>query len=44
MMGYYRDDTPLMELILDDAAHHVDLTPFAPGRLRALDPARLRQA
>jgi glycine/D-amino acid oxidase-like deaminating enzyme len=34
----------MAELILDDAAHHVDLTPFASGRLRALDPARLRQA
>jgi glycine/D-amino acid oxidase-like deaminating enzyme len=34
----------MAELILDGAARHVDLTPFAPGRLRALDPARLRQA
>lgn len=34
----------MAELILDGVAHHVDLTPFAPGRLRALDPARLRQA
>jgi glycine/D-amino acid oxidase-like deaminating enzyme len=34
----------MAELILDGASHHVDLTPFAAGRLRALDPARLRQA
>lgn len=34
----------MAELILDGAIHHVDLTPFAPGRLRALDPARLRRA
>ncbi len=34
----------MAELILDGAAGHVDLAPFAPGRLRALDPARLRQA
>jgi len=32
----------MTELILDGAARHVDLTPFAPGRLRPLDPARLR--
>ena len=32
----------MAELILDGAAHHVDLSPFAPGRLRPLDPARLR--
>jgi len=30
------------ELILDGAAHHVDLAPFAPGRLPPLDPVRLR--
>jgi hypothetical protein len=28
------------ELILDGKARHVDLAPFAPGRLRTLDPAR----
>jgi glycine/D-amino acid oxidase-like deaminating enzyme len=28
----------LAELILDGAASQVDLSPFAPGRLRALDP------
>ena len=32
----------MAELILDGAARHVDLTPFAPDRLRTLDPARLR--
>jgi glycine/D-amino acid oxidase-like deaminating enzyme len=31
----------MSELILDGAAGHVDLAPFAPGRLRPLDPARL---
>jgi hypothetical protein len=31
-------------LILGGASNHVDLTPFAAGRLRALDPARLRPA
>jgi glycine/D-amino acid oxidase-like deaminating enzyme len=34
----------MTELILDGAARHVDLAPFAPGRLRPLDPARLRGA
>jgi glycine/D-amino acid oxidase-like deaminating enzyme len=29
----------MSELILDGAARHVDLAPFAPGRLPALDPA-----
>jgi hypothetical protein len=33
----------MAELILDGSVHHVDLTPFATGRLRPLDPARLRQ-
>ncbi len=33
----------MAELILDGTAHHVDLTPFAPDRLRALDPALLRR-
>jgi glycine/D-amino acid oxidase-like deaminating enzyme len=32
----------LAELILDGAAGSVDLSPFAPGRLPPLDPARLR--
>lgn len=31
----------MAELVLDGDAHHVDLAPFAPGRLRAFDPARL---
>ena len=30
------------ELILDGAARHVELAPFAPGRLPPLDPAPLR--
>ncbi|MBI1779098.1 MAG: FAD-binding oxidoreductase [Proteobacteria bacterium] len=34
----------MTELILDGTARHVDLTAFAPGRLQALDPARLRGA
>ena len=33
----------MSELILDGAAGHVDLAPFAPGRLAPLDPARLRR-
>jgi len=32
----------MAELILDGGAARVDLAPFAPGRLRALDPALLR--
>jgi hypothetical protein len=32
----------MSELILDGAARHVDIAPFAPGRLPPLDPARLR--
>ena len=32
----------MSELILDGAARHVDLAPFAPGRLPPLDPAQLR--
>jgi glycine/D-amino acid oxidase-like deaminating enzyme len=32
----------MAELILDGAAHHVDLSPFASDRLPTLDPARLR--
>jgi glycine/D-amino acid oxidase-like deaminating enzyme len=31
----------MSELILDGAAHHVDLAPFAPGRLPPLDPGRV---
>jgi glycine/D-amino acid oxidase-like deaminating enzyme len=34
----------MAELILDGATSRVDLARFAPGRLRALDPARLRRA
>jgi glycine/D-amino acid oxidase-like deaminating enzyme len=34
----------MSELILDGAARHVDLAPFAPGRLPPLDPAHLRGA
>jgi glycine/D-amino acid oxidase-like deaminating enzyme len=34
----------MSELILDGAAHHVDLTPFAPEGLPPLDPVRLRGA
>ena len=34
----------MTELILDGTARHVDLAPFAPGRLARLDPARLRSA
>jgi glycine/D-amino acid oxidase-like deaminating enzyme len=30
----------MSELILDGAAHRVDLALFAPGRLPPLDPAR----
>jgi glycine/D-amino acid oxidase-like deaminating enzyme len=32
----------MSELILDGAAHRVDLALFAPGRLPPLDPARPR--
>ena len=32
----------MAELIVDGAAHAVDLAPFDPGRLPRLDPARLR--
>jgi glycine/D-amino acid oxidase-like deaminating enzyme len=34
----------MAELILDGAASQVDLTPFAPDRLEAFDPAQLRGA
>jgi len=34
----------MSELILDGDAHHVELGPFAPGRLPPLDPVRLRGA
>jgi len=33
----------MSELILDGAARHIDIAPFAPGRLPPLDPARLEQ-
>ena len=33
----------MAELIVDGAAATVDLTPFNPCRLPALDPARLRR-
>jgi glycine/D-amino acid oxidase-like deaminating enzyme len=32
----------MTELILDGTARQIDLAPFAPGRLRPLDPSRLR--
>src|SRR5205814_2059089 len=32
------------ELIVDGAAHTLDLSPFDPGRLPRLDPARLRSS
>jgi glycine/D-amino acid oxidase-like deaminating enzyme len=32
----------MAELIIDGAAYTVDLAPFDPGRLRPLDPSRLR--
>jgi glycine/D-amino acid oxidase-like deaminating enzyme len=34
----------MAELILQGRPSHVDLTPFAPGRLHPFDPARLRGA
>jgi glycine/D-amino acid oxidase-like deaminating enzyme len=34
----------MSELILDGAAHHIDLAPFAPGRLPPLDPRGLLRA
>jgi len=34
----------MSELILDGAAHHVDLAPFAPGRLPPLNPGGLLRA
>jgi glycine/D-amino acid oxidase-like deaminating enzyme len=34
----------MSELILDGAPRHINLAPFGPGRLRPLDPARLRGA
>jgi glycine/D-amino acid oxidase-like deaminating enzyme len=33
----------MAELIVDGAAHTLDLSPFNPGRIPALDPARLRR-
>jgi hypothetical protein len=32
----------MAELIVDGAAHTVDLKPFNPGRMTPFDPARLR--
>jgi glycine/D-amino acid oxidase-like deaminating enzyme len=32
----------MAELIMDGAAHTVDLSPFDPGRLAPFDPSRLR--
>jgi glycine/D-amino acid oxidase-like deaminating enzyme len=34
----------MAELVLDGAAHSVELAPFDPGRLRPLDPARVHGA
>src|SRR4029077_14614828 len=34
----------LCELVLDGAAHTVDLSPFDPGRMPRLDPAQLRKS
>jgi glycine/D-amino acid oxidase-like deaminating enzyme len=34
----------MAELIVDGEAEHVDLAPFAPGRLRPFDASRLRMA
>jgi hypothetical protein len=34
----------MAELVLDGTASHVDLAPFAPGRLPTLAPGRLRGA
>jgi len=34
----------MSELVLDGGSRHVDLAPFAPGRLRPLDPKRLRNS
>jgi glycine/D-amino acid oxidase-like deaminating enzyme len=34
----------MAELILDGDTSHVDLAPFAPGRLRALDPGQLQES
>jgi len=32
----------MAELIVDGAAHGVDLAPFNPDRMPSVDPARLR--
>src|SRR5947199_10852727 len=32
----------MAELIVDGAAHAIDLAPFNPGRMPPLDPARIR--
>lgn len=34
----------MAELIVDGIAHTVDLSPFNPGRMPRLDPARLRRS
>ena len=33
----------MADLIIDGAAHSVDLAPFDPGRIPPFDPARLRR-
>jgi glycine/D-amino acid oxidase-like deaminating enzyme len=44
MLNALASGEAMAELILDGAARHVDLARFAPGRLRAFDPSRLRRA
>ena len=34
----------MAELIVDGAAHTIDLEPFNPGRIPPLNPARLRKS
>jgi glycine/D-amino acid oxidase-like deaminating enzyme len=34
----------MAELIVDGAAHSMDLSPFDPGRMPPFDPVRLRRA
>jgi glycine/D-amino acid oxidase-like deaminating enzyme len=34
----------MAELIVDGVAHTLDLSPFNPGRIPALNPARLRKS
>jgi hypothetical protein len=33
----------MADLIIDGAAHSVDLAPFDPGRIPPFDPTRLRR-